>query len=520
MNIDKKYVPPAPPRNLEDDIFERRLKPMTKLLLIKMISCIFLSLYFVFFMWNIWFHGVDVLGINAFIFLLCIFLLMFYVLEIKGKFHKKDLIWVLPLISIPFSFLIYENPFIKVVNIFVYPILFGMFFNFGFLDDKWGRYWNLNFLNHFVGRFFSFFREIGISILCYGKLISPFKKDKDSVLTRVLMGIVLFLAVALTVIVPLLSSADSVFKDKMEIIYQWISDLFALDFFPKIIVFVILSIVLLAIVLAWSMNFNFSEKKSKVKMVDPVVSGIVLGGIFCLYLLFIILQANHILLGALPFDFDEAVSMVKSGFWQLFFLSILNILIYFFTYKKTVNVVQWILTMFTIASSLLLISAGHRMFLYVTGYGFSYEKFFASYTVLYCGILFIWMIISLFKKQKSNVLKFVIFLFLWMYAIITVLPIEQFIFRTNIKLSERENTKIRLYEMTMLSSDVLSIVKKYENEGKLKEKRIDKYDREFLSSENKKEFDWTPWIEKQEEKIENKYWFEYNMMNIIYKINP
>jgi hypothetical protein len=218
--------------------------------------------------------------------------------------------------------------------------------------------------------------------------------------------------------------------------------------------------------------------------------------------------------GTLPFDFKETENLVKSGFWQLFFLSVINIAIYFFTYRKTNLMVQWILTGFTVTSLLLLSSAGYRMGLYTTHYGFSYEKFFASYTVLYCAILFIWLISRLFIKKRSNIVKFLVVLFLWMYAVITVLPVEQFILRSNVSFAKLEQSRIRLFELTMLSPDVLSLVKKYESQGLLKENN------NYLVRENsvksEEQYDWIPWIEKQEKKVEDKKWYERNIMNILY----
>jgi hypothetical protein len=192
----------------------------------------------------------------------------------------------------------------------------------------------------------------------------------------------------------------------------------------------------------------------------------------------------------------------------------INILIYFFTYRKTTLAVQRILSAFTITSLLLLISAGYRMALYVTYYGFSYEKFFASYTVLFCAILFVWLIAKVFSRKRANILKFLIILFLWMYAVVTIFPVEQFILRTNVVLSNIKESRIRLFEMTMLSPDVLSLVEKYERQGLLKESAG--YLSRVGETKDNNYFDWSPWIERQEEIISDKIWYEKNLMNIIY----
>ena len=122
----------------------------------------------------------------------------------------------------------------------------------------------------------------------------------------------------------------------------------------------------------------------------------------------------------------------------------------------------------------------------------------------------------MFGKQRANILKFLIILFLWMYSIVAIFPVEQFILRTNLALTKIKESRIRLFEMTMLSPDVLSLVKKYEQQGLLKENTG------YLSREkenkNNEDFDWNPWIERQEKIISDKVWYEKNLMNIMYSI--
>jgi len=138
----------------------------------------------------------------------------------------------------------------------------------------------------------------------------------------------------------------------------------------------------------------------------------------------------------------------------------------------------------------------------------SYEKFFASYAVLYCAILFAWLITKLFAHTPADILKFITLLFLWMYALVAISPVEQFILRTNVALAKRPDSRIRLFEMTMLSSDVLKTVKYYNQTGRLQENTS------YLAQKDQS-FDWQPWIERQEQQIKDKSWYEYNLMNIL-----
>lgn len=477
---------------------------------IKMFASLALALFWIFFIWGFWSRGVFALGLNVFLFLGAVLFLFVWLMREKKCYQKKDLLWIIPLAMICLSFFIYENPFIKSVSLLAYPALFAVFINYGFLKNKEDRYWDIVFSIQIVNRILSFLGKIKEALNHFFKIISP-KNKNSKIIGKIFFGVLLLIVISVFFVIPLLSSADPVFADKFAVIIDWVKEIISKTFVAKTIFFVVLTVILFSAMLAWEQSFDFSKSSESDKKIDPIISGIVLGGILAIYLLFLWVQLERLWVGNLPIDFKETESIVKSGFWQLFFLTGINTLIYFFTYRKTNVLVQRILTGFTFASLFLLFSAGHRMMLYVIYYGFSYEKFFASYTVAYCVILFAWFISMLFIKKRANVFKFLVFLFLWMFALISIMPIEQIIFRTNIALAKKSDTRIRLYEMTMLSSDVLNIVKKYKSEGELDEK-VEYLEREG-EIESEEKFDWQPWIDRQEKRISEKKWYEKSLFN-------
>ncbi|MBF0320983.1 MAG: DUF4173 domain-containing protein, partial [Nitrospirae bacterium] len=216
------------------------------------------------------------------------------------------------------------------------------------------------------------------------------------------------------------------------------------------------------------------------------------------YALFIWTQLERLWIDTLPVVFKQAEQLVKRGFWQLIFISCINIVFFFIYYKRTGPVVQGILTAFNLASLLIVLSAAERMYLYIKFHGFSYEKFIASYTVLYCVIVFIWLSICLFRVKKHNIFKFLVALFLWMYSILIILPVEQITFRTNVALLTLPGSRINLHELQMFSNDVMPLVKQY-NGGEVWKK------------------DWQRWIIVQETRNAEKAWYERNLSNIINK---
>lgn len=497
---------------MSDNLEQISTTKLSKKSIIMLIACAGLAAFWVIFLWNFWSKDVYALGLNTFVFLALFAGLFIWTLHKEQKYSAGDLAWIIPLMLIILSNLIYDNPFIKTVNILVFPATLAVFYNYAWLKDKENKNWDWQFFFKLAMRVLSFLAAIPASALAYLELIIPASKVKSRIISRIIFGLILFFIVAFVIFIPLLSSADAVFAGKIGVIVNWVKEIFSSSLINRIIVFIVFSILMSAMILAWAKDFSYEQKEEWKKMADPIVAGILLGGVLLLYLLFLWVQLERLWVGALPFDFKTTEDLVKSGFWQLFYLSIINISIYFFTYKKTAVIVQKILLAFTLASLLLLASAAYRMGLYVTAYGFSYEKFFASYTVVYCAILFGWLVTRLFVEKKSNMVKFLAMLFIWLYGAVAVMPMEQFIFRANLKLAQRQESRIKMYELTMLSPDVIGLVKKYQAQSRLK----DDYPASDNSEAQAAKFSWNAWIIKQEQRLAEKKWFELNLNNIIY----
>ena len=461
-----------------------------------------LSLFFIIFLWGLWSKEFFALGINSAIYLASITLFFVSRLRKNLKYSKSDLAWIVPLFLLSLSFALYENPFFKVCGLLIFPVLLALFYAYAWVDKKKEIDWDSLFIFNIMKHILSFFVFLKASIRLLIDTVYDKEKTEISLVKRILIGLAILLF-SLLVIVPLLSSADPLFAQKLKPFYDAIIDILSTSIVAKIIVFVVLSIGTVTALIAWGRPQAITETTKEVNR-DIIITSIVLGGIFIVYLLFLWIQLDRLWVGTLPFDFKETENLVKSGFWQLLFLSLVNLTIFFFLYRKTVPIGQKLLGIFSLASVLILVSSAHRMLLYVTYYGFSYEKFYASYAVLFCGILFLFLISHLFINKKSNVVKFLAFQFLWMFALISIFPVELFILRTNMALVKKPDSKIRLFEMTMLSPDVLTQIKKYKIEGNLKEKVDDT-----------EEYDWNPWIAKQEKRIADKKWYEFTLSTII-----
>lgn len=455
-----------------------------------------LAWWWVTFLWGFWDKGPLALGINASLFLLLTLAVLANIFpKHQPLYHRKNLVWLIPCLLISVSFSIFDNPFIKMTSLLVWPLALLVFTSDALLNNR-PLQWGTSMLGLFIRRALAILGSLFPAGRTYLALLMPGPSRKQTV-RRVVLGLVLLVAIAFTIVIPLLGAADPAFAEALKPIYEQVLKIISASAAARIIVFVLLSLLFLAILLAWRKTPREPEEESKIG-VDNIVAGITIGGVLALYLVFLGLQLNRLWVNELPIDFKTAEGLVKSGFWQLFALSVINGLIFLAIFGKTNKAVRFLLGAFTAASLLLVVSAAWRVGLYDVYYGLSYEKFFASYTVLYSLILFGYLLAKFFMARSGNMIKTLALLFLWMFAFASIAPIEQFIMRANLALAERPGSRVKLYEMTMLSGDVLGSV---------------------LDKKNDPRFaDWGKWIEARKKEIDNKAWYELDAMNIVYKL--
>lgn len=459
-----------------------------------------LALFWIIFLWGFFDKEFLALGINMSVFLIA---LLYGAVRFglqEGKFFaKKNLVWIIPLLLVGLSYAIYDNPFIKAANFLAIPVFALVFISFAVHSNRSMLRWGAQFAIYVIERAAQILGIVPKSVRQIISILTPKENAKWHTLKRAGIGIILFIIIGTTIIAPLLGSADPSFNAIISGFYSWIASFIDEEVFGRIIIFIVLLIGIMSMIS--SFHKQIREREQDDTQTDSLIAGIVLTGILVLYIIFLYLQINRIWVSDLPIDFKEAETLVKSGFWQLFGLTILNIGFFFACYKKTNKTVQRVLLGFSVASLLLLASAAWRMGLYVVFYGFSYEKFYASYTVIFCAVLLLWLLWRMFTQERANLLKTTVFMLLWMYAVIAIMPVEQFIFRANLNLQQKQDSRINVYEMTMLSSDVLGLVEKSQ-------------------SQNPQLFNnWDWWINDVRREVDEKKWYEMNIMNVVYRLS-
>jgi hypothetical protein len=475
------------------------------------------SVFWVVALWNFWERGPMALGLNASIYLGGLFALFLWSAHRRGISLRRTWVWSVPLGLIILSFFLYNNPFLKMVSLLILPPLFALFYIYAHREGQTEPHWSWSYLTKSLGRALSAVAWLGQSARAHARLLAVKRTpDRGRLALRIVVGLMLLALISLTVVIPLLASADSQFAEAVRGLTDWLQAIIErieLTTVAKIVWAAIFSVVTMAALLAWGRTFAYQDPNQP-SPVDSVIAGIVLAGLLALYLLFLGIQVQRLAVTGLPYDFNETVALVKSGFWQLLSLSVLNIILYFTIFRRTGRTVQRLLTAFTLSSLLLLLSAAHRMGLYVIFHGFSYEKLFATYTVIYCAAVFVWLIRGLFSPVRHNVVRFMCLLFLWMFAVATVLPIEQLILRSNVALAQMPGSRVRLYELTMLSPDVLNTVERFQATGRLTENAY-YHDQQRRSNPSQAgvEPDWSWWVRSRREQVRAKAWYEKTLVD-------
>ncbi|MGH1427011.1 MAG: DUF4153 domain-containing protein [Arenicella sp.] len=473
-----------------------------------LISILTLASFCVLSHWNMWTYDVYAFGFNTTIAWLSFIALL--------KYHNSDFsihnnwVWLLPISFIVLSFSVYENPWLKSVSTLLLPIAFGIFLAQSERHQQALTTWNYRYIYRLINQAFHPIKFVFPSTQLLFKTTQRVLKTQNSgMLKRITLGITILFPLAAVSII-LLSSADKNFSDLIQKLALNVFHVIDIEMVLKAFFVMVLSIIILSTLIAWKKPFSM-DSDSEPQTIDHIIAVIVVGGLLMIYSLFLLLQIEYLIVDSLPIDFDKTEHLVKSGFWQLFFLSLLNVVLFTLLYKNTSAIAQFLLTAFIAASGLLLLSAAWRMGLYVFYYGFSYEKFFASYTCLFALVLFVFLVIASVNKTRKDILKVILFSALWCYAIATLLPIEKIILHSNTALAKHEDSRINLVHLKFLSADILNNIQNSHTNSIQTQPSMNG----FSIDDNWSTLDWQRWIKQQQHFACSRAWYEKNISLII-----
>jgi len=276
--------------------------------------------------WNFWSHGIYALGFNTTAFWLGIAFLLWD--NNPNLRWRQDWVWFVPLLLMALSFSLFENPWLKMISCVILPTATSIFYAYSQLINARERFWGLQLISTLVKRSLVPLRLIGSSMLFSRSLMARvFSLEDKHLFNRIVRGLMLLIPLSAVVLV-LLASADENFSILLDKAGIHLFDFMNWSIIAKVFCIFMMCVLIFAGLYAWQDPYDYTEKKFNLDL-DDVVIGIVMGGILLIYLVFLLLQVDYMMLATLPQSFDKTEQIVKSGFWQLFFLSILNAGLFF-----------------------------------------------------------------------------------------------------------------------------------------------------------------------------------------------
>ena len=396
------------------------------------------------------------LGVNVILFTLPLLGFLIYMMkESKLIKNKWGLLFIIPIIILSLTYFIYDNTF-RHLNIIVIPSLYFLMYIFTIKPVNSFGDTIVEFLNLLVKplntiEYYS--KEIIKLIFKKGKVTKDKKKNYD-----VLISLLVVIPIVIIVLL-LLSSADSIFKGLFTNILHINLDYVRLDkIVPRIIVFVLLFFYLGSTIFFLTKDYLKEKRiKNEEKEYKPVTINMLLISLNIIYIIFDIIQINSLMLHRVAKGFNYA-EYARSGFFQLMFISFINIIIVLLSKKCREENKTKIMSIVTIVLTLIInVSAFYRMFLYEQAYGYTVLRLGVYVILITEAILFIPTIVYILNK-KTKILNWYLFITIGVYSIINCFSVDRIIAENNIERYKRTG-KIDIYYLENNNYDSLNLLR-------------------------------------------------------------
>ena len=410
------------------------------------------------------------LGLNVILFIIPLLLLIYYILNKNKKIkNKKGLLFSIPITLLSASYFIYDNNFFKVFNVIVIPILFALMYTFSMKETIK--------ISELIKNIFRVilcpFSHIGNCYKVLGEKLSKILKISDNSKKKLKS---LLIVIPITIIVLLLlTSADMIFSNIFSDIFK-ITDKFSIDN----IVGRVINITILFTYLGSTISYlllDFSKDNTKDKRefkIEDYTIKLLLTTLNVIYIIFDFIQIRSLIFhqGLSNINYAE---YARSGFFQLMFISVINITILLISkkttkdtkYNKTMSIIMIGLTLIIIISSFL------RMNMYESAYGYTLLRLLVYVSLITEVILLIPTFIYVINP-KINILKYYVIIITVVYTMLSLSPVDYFIARNNINRYYKTN-KIDIDYLQNYSTDNISLLYKFYNDISEKEKDDNNY---------------------------------------------
>jgi len=311
------------------------------------------------------------------------------------------------------------------------------------------------------------------------------------------------------IILALLSSADMIFNNIFNNFFDILRKFSIDNFLGRLITMFILFIYLGSTISYLIFGFSKEEDRNiKEHKIENFTIKLLLTSLNIIYIFFDFIQIRSLIFhqGLTNINYAE---YARSGFFQLMFISVINIVIILLSkksnietkYNNAMGIIMILLTFVIIISSFL------RMYMYESTYGYTLLRLLVYVSLITETILLIPTLVYILNP-KINILNYYVIITTIVYTTLSLSPVDYFIAKNNINRYHKTN-KIDINYLVNESSDNIPLL--YDYYSNLKD---DKKQKEYLKGYFKYTYD----------KNKDNSIFEYNIsrekaIKIFKKIN-
>ena len=406
---------------------------------------------------------------------------LYFVLVWNIRKYQKvrfGLTWLLgiSIMALSFSYLLFSNEIFAALNFLVILVLL-VAHSLLLTSNNRHKWFESSF---FVDLLYGIFARPFMNFLKPFSLIARVVKQRTNLgkfgtAGKVLAGLLITIPL-LIVIIPLLASADDVFRYFIELIPNVFESINLDDFISRVLVVTVVTCILFSYLLSLfyakrepGANTDI-EKPNPRAFLDPVTVTTVLVLIDVLYIFFIVIQFSYLfgsVTTGLPSDLTYA-EYARKGFFELVAVTLINLGILLGSLNlvkasenKLALVVKALSTILVVSTFIMLLSAHLRMSLYEEAYGFTYLRILTHAFMVYLFGLFV---ISLAKIWRPTIplLKSYIVVSIVAYTLINYVNVDKVIAENNIERYNNGNS-IDIAYLSSLSYDAVPLLVDFRN---------------------------------------------------------
>ena len=300
-------------------------------------------------------------------------------------------------------------------------------------------------------------------------------KTKNVKIGKIIKGLIVTIPILIVVLI-LLSSADSIFSNKLK---DMLSTVFSfgifesetyINLFFRLIIIIGITIYFIAI-LYNILEDKFCEKdvsETKPWKIDTIIGNTILTVLNLVYLVFCYIQISVLFMKIGDMQNFNYASYARQGFFQLMAVSIINFIIILITSKrkeenKKINYTKIMNLLLAVFTLIILFSSFYRMYLYEQAYGYTFLRLMV-YFALITEIILIIPTIMYILNLNINLTKTYFVVIMLMYILVNYVNIDYMIAKKNIdRYFEDENYELDMNYLQTLSIDATEQILRLEN---------------------------------------------------------